>query len=245
MTISSNALALDKEYVPADEESMIESVIRDTISILKMHAGPVLRGQHAKSTGNVRAKFIIDPERPPETRFGIFRETRTFDALVRFSNGKGSVAPDFEKDARGMAIKVAGVDGPRVFDEVGEEKTQDFVMINFPVFAFTNAAQYAKFTSLRRRLIGILGESGNKLAQLLFLGLRWRQLRIGLKLKRKSASPLVERYWSMSPYRLGDRAIKFSAIPRLPITASWIVRIAFCSIDWMSICATTKRVLTS
>jgi hypothetical protein len=115
-----------------------------------------------------------------------------------------------------MAIKVLGVAGPRALDEDGNRDTQDFVMINFPVFAFRNVRQYRKITTLKRFLMSNFGKYGNELSQLIFF-IPWRFSQfwnIGRKLKRKSRSPLIEQYWSMSPYRLGTRAIKFTAVPQ-------------------------------
>lgn len=203
------------ESPPPDEGRDIARVIESSGKILEL-GKPVLRGQHAKGTGGVRARFEVCPSRPDETKFGIFAETRGYDAYVRFSNGVGRLQADTRKDARGMAIKVLGVEGARAFEEEDDRSTQDFVMINFPVFAFRDARQYADFMGLKRRCMGLLGPKGNDLAQLLFFipwhfGQFWR---IGRKIKRRSASVLSEQYWSMSAYRLGHRAVKFSAQPQ-------------------------------
>ena len=89
-------------------------------------------------------------------------------------------------------------------------------MINFPVFAFRNVRQYRKLTALKRFLMSTIGKYGNELSQLIFF-IPWHFSQfwnVGRKLKRKSRSPLIEQYWSMSPYRLGTRAIKFTAVPQ-------------------------------
>ena len=124
--------------------------------ILRLSKLPVLRGQHAKGTAGVRAKFVVEEDRPTETRVGVFATARTFDAVVRFSNGIGRIQPDIKADARGMAIKVLGVDGPQALSEEGDQSSQDFVMINFPVFAFRDARQYASFFVLKRFFMGML-----------------------------------------------------------------------------------------
>jgi catalase len=207
---------LDREYPPEGEDQDIATTIRLVEEIMWLGTGPVHRGQHAKSTGDVKARLIVDPHRPAETRFGIFETNRTFDAIVRFSNGSGSMNPDANRDARGMAIKVLGVEGPRAFEEAGDTDTQDFVMINFPVFPFRNARQYMKFMAWRRFFVGKLGAIGNSIAPLVFF-IPWRFdqfAKIGIRLAGNSRSPLVESYFSMSPYRLGQRAIKFKVVPQ-------------------------------
>jgi hypothetical protein len=207
---------IDREYPPPGEPEDIAETIRLSDMTLRLADGPILRGQHAKGTGGVRARLVVDPDRPAETRFGIFETTRTYEAIIRFSNGIGRLQPDGMKDARGMAIKVLGVEGPRALDEEGDRDSQDFVMINFPVFAFRNVRQYRKFTALKRFFMSKLGPSGNQVAQLAFF-IPWRFSQfwnIGRKIKRTSRSPLIEQYWSMSAYRLGPRAIKFTAVPQ-------------------------------
>jgi hypothetical protein len=213
MATNKPVLELGREYPPPGEEQDIDRVIRLSDEILRLGKPPVLRGQHAKGTGAVRARFEVFEGRPEETKVGLFKDTRTYDAIVRFSNGIGRVQPDALKDARGMAIKVLGVEGPRDFDEERDHASQDFVMINFPVFAFRDAAQYASFMALKRRFMGLVGPSGNQVAQVLFF-LPWHLEQfwnIGRKIRRTSTSPLTEDYWSMSAYRLGSRAIKFMA----------------------------------
>lgn len=208
---------IDREYPPKGEPEDIAETIRLSEQVLHLGTGPILRGQHAKGTGAVRARLVVDPDRPAEARFGIFEPTRTYEAIVRFSNGTGRLQPDGMKDARGMAIKVLGVEGPRTgLEEEGDRDTQDFVMINFPVFAFRDVRQYRKFTSLKRFFMSKLGPSGNTVAPLVFF-IPWRFSqfwKIARKIKRTSRSPLIETYWSMSAYRLGSRAIKFMAVPQ-------------------------------
>lgn len=209
-------LELYREYPPAGEERDIERVIRLTGEILRLGKPPIFRGQHAKGTGAVRARLEVDEARPEVSKSGIFERTRSYDAIVRFSNGTGSVQPDTKKDARGMAIKVLGVEGRRALDEEGDRTTQDFVMINFPAFPFRNARQYARFNGLRRSFMGLLGPRGNRLAQLAFF-VPWHLrtfFSVATKLAGRSRSPLAEQYWSMSAYRLGDVAIKFTARPQ-------------------------------
>lgn len=79
---------------------------------------------------------------------------RTYPAWVRFSNAATNVAPDSTVEAggkvshgsRGMAVKLLGVEGPMLAPVDGEPvhgaPTQDFLLINQPVFAFANVADY-------------------------------------------------------------------------------------------------------
>jgi len=53
-------------------------------------------------------------------------------------NGSGKIQDDSVGDGRGMAIKLMGV-------KPSEFGTQDFVMINHPVFFVRNVADYVEF----------------------------------------------------------------------------------------------------
>lgn len=202
------------EYRPEPLPEGEAAAIRETVDNAKhfLAAGKdnvFRRGQHAKNVGCVRARFVVDADVIPEARAGVFREPREFDAIVRFSNGSQEVQKDSKGDGRGMAIKLLDVDGERV-DLGGEEgdRAQDFVMINHPVFAFPNADEYARFFRQRR-------SAGLTPAKLLLLLTRPALAKLGKTIAANPVdSPLHIQYFSMSPYRLGTRAIKFSARPR-------------------------------
>lgn len=201
------------ETIPPDE---VEA-IRETIALLNgfmartypPNARPALRDAHAKAHGCVGATFEV-PELEARYRVGVFATARAYDAWIRFSNGSDRPKPDSEGDGRGMAIKLMGVPGPKLLPAEIDAKTQDFVMINHPVFFVDTAAHYVELTRKQQR--------GDLLQY--FVGLRdprdWH-LRAALIafaiLRQKPVDPLGMRYWSMSPYAFGDGAMKYSATP--------------------------------
>src|SRR5258706_520069 len=85
--------------------------------------------------------------------------------------------------------------------------TQDFILINHPVFAARNVADYFDL------------ERANPLLKFFFPSfnpLRWRLheglITIAILIKRVN-NLLNIQYWSMSAYRFGDSACKYSARP--------------------------------
>ena len=116
-----------------------------------------------------------------------------------------------------MAIKLIGVPGDKILPEARDAQTQDFVMINHPVFFVDKSADYLKLTHIPKDSNPV-----NKVKQLVAIGLKSALIASTIE-KLKIASPLESRYWSMSPYRLGDpphkQAIKFSARPHLPVSS--------------------------
>ena len=115
-------------------------------------SGKPLPDVHAKSHGCAKGEFRVLPNLPAELAQGLFRHPRTYDAVVRFSNSSGQVNPDAKPDGRGMAIKVIGVAGAKFFADEKRAKTQDFVMIDHPVFLVGTVEHYRpRGTGARRR----------------------------------------------------------------------------------------------
>jgi catalase len=93
-----------------------------------------MRDAHAKTHGCVRATFDVDAGLLNELSQGVFVPRKRYKAWIRFSNGDSEINPDKTKDARGMAIKLTGVEGEKMLPEEKDAKTQDFIMLNHPFF---------------------------------------------------------------------------------------------------------------
>jgi hypothetical protein len=194
-----------------------EKTIADKLSIVieesirkQYSAGTARRDAHPKAHGCVKAEIRIVDTLPETLSKGMFIPGKMYQAWIRFSNGSADpTRADIKGDARGMAIKVLGIPGQKLLEDEAEATTQDFIMINHPVFFATDPARYLSFMDdansdhfYRKLLIPFdLGAKGTRIA------LETRSSRI--------PNPLQARYWSMVPYQLGagsDRqAVKYSA----------------------------------
>lgn len=175
---------------------------------------PSLRDAHPRAHGCVRAEFRVEDDLPPQLARGVFVPGTHYPAWIRFSNGNPDPTKhDAKGDARGMAIKLLNVPGDKILSEEREAQTQDFVLINHPVFFIDDAASYLSFF---RRFYG----SNPLIKASALLALTFRGGLNFVAMSTKIASPLEARYWSTVPFRLGDQqrkqAIKFSARPSLP-----------------------------
>ncbi len=131
-----------KEVVRPDEEAQFQSFmgrmndIQRSIADLTGH--PVTRGFHAKAHACVAGELRVLPDRDARARFGVFAKETSYPAWVRFSNGNGVIQADKKSDARGLAVKLVGVDGAKLLENdpafPGERGavTQDFLMTNKP-----------------------------------------------------------------------------------------------------------------
>lgn len=127
----------DEEITAKKIADIIEKSIRKEYS-----TGIALRDAHPKAHGCVRAEFKIAEALPKELAQGIFLPGKTYQAWIRFSNGSSNAQQaDIKKDARGMAIKLLAVPGERLLNH-DEMSTQDFIMINHPVFFVNDPARY-------------------------------------------------------------------------------------------------------
>ncbi|MGP4771519.1 catalase family protein [Acinetobacter sp. PFS20] len=194
----------NEEVLAQNIAQIIEKSIREQYT-----AGNALRDAHPKAHGCVRAEFHVSKNIPAQFAKGVFIPDQSYQAWIRFSNASNDASnADINKDARGIAIKLLGVSGDKILESEKQATTQDFIMINHPVFFANDAKRYLSFMNdvnshnmIRKLHIPIaLGFKGTMNA----LGARNSQI----------ANPLYARYWSMVPYQLGlgnDRqAVKYS-----------------------------------
>ena len=212
---------LNREYPSLDDPDVFERMVALTIDQMQMVNGQLRRGQHAKPIGSVTADFRVADDVPVGLRYGIFASPgKTFTAIVRFSNSQNTFEKDSVGTARGLAIKLLDVAGTRAIQGDGDT-TQDFLMVDHPVFPFPNPTAYVE--TIWRTQVPLVG----KVLAGVHLALRERdELAIIKDIRAKHVtSPLGVRYWSGSPFWLGPasgndgHAVKYSAIPRQVATA--------------------------
>jgi hypothetical protein len=168
------------------------------------HGQPVQRGFHAKNHGCLRGALVLDRHRDPRTRFGVFADgAPPHKVIVRFSNGVGFRQSDRELDARGMAIKVLDVPGPKYLPD--ETTTQDFLMTNSPVPVGRDAVEFMTFA--RANVKG-------RAAELLFLAGHAETAAGALSRTNPVDSMVTTRFWSGGAFHLGShQAVKIASRP--------------------------------
>ena len=169
---------------------------------------PYRRDAHAKATGCVRATFSINGDIPKHFQRSIFaKPAHEYQAWIRFSNGDMVVQSDAKADARGMAIKVMGVEGDKIAPELTGNGSQDFIMTNTPAFFNRNVFDYVDdmyYLSKFQRTRWFISFLPPRLhPKLLYRAVQ--------TVSAKIDSPLQPQYYSMLPYALGETELKFSA----------------------------------
>jgi hypothetical protein len=230
---------LGLEQQPEGEEEAIRQLAAFSEQQMRAKSeNPTLRDQHPKSHGYARGEFIVEDHLPDAYRHGVFARPATYACWVRFSNGTAGKRGDdghmvfppdairegesirFTPDVRGMAIKLLGVAGDAVSEATGRPGEQDFILINSKVFFVKNVADYLIFFNVVKAIktgqINLqqqpplvppdLSES--------FAKVRYA-LHIAESIKRQPiTSPLQILYWSATPYKFGEGAMKYSVASR-------------------------------
>ena len=206
-------LTTDRFGLTPEEVAAVESSIQSAREISRraeeFNGRPYRRDAHAKATGCVRALFSVNGDIPARYQHSLFREpARQYEAWVRFSNGDMLVQKDAKPDARGMAIKVMGVDGERIAPEL-PGTSQDFIMTNTPAFFNRNVFDYAEDMTYLAKF-----ERTRWFISLFPPRLHPKQFYRAVQTVSSTIdNPLMPQYFSMLPYQLGTTPLKFSVKP--------------------------------
>jgi catalase len=226
--MAETSLELGKEYPPQGEEAQIEQIL--TISKLSMQHKPhppMLRDQHPKSHGYVQGELIVEEDIPETMKVGVFKESKIYPIWIRFSNGgsdrdpeTGDFVPDTVGDVRGIAIKLINVEGEMVLPDSEHQGEQDFILMNNPTFFIRDVQGYIDFFPVVRAIREgkIIFKPDEPPQVPTELQAKFQAVAYALpmlqKIKAKvTTSPLEIPYWSATPYKLGNQAIKFSVVP--------------------------------
>jgi hypothetical protein len=213
----------DVEQVQSDEETAIGAICRSFDTILERTSkdyGHAVRGVHAKAHGVLEGVLNIDAALPPELAQGLFATPGQHKVYLRISTTPGDVLPDSISVPRGLALKVLDVTGERL--PGAEGTTQDFVMVNGPVFQTKTAKEFSGILALLAKTTD--RAEGAKVALSAVLhGLSKGLKSFGIAIPKLNSiggapnvDPLGETYFSATPFRYGDYIAKFSVAPASP-----------------------------
>ncbi|MDX8392449.1 MAG: hypothetical protein R8K53_07780 [Mariprofundaceae bacterium] len=139
---------LGQELMIPGEEVTIKKISNILTGHLKeqyAHEKMFLRDTHPKANACIHGDFVIDPNIDAKFQHGMFKPGSSHLVWMRFSNAVEEVTNDYEKDFRGLALKVVGVDGPRVATPGDEQRTQDFLFLGHDAFFAANPEEFFDF----------------------------------------------------------------------------------------------------
>jgi hypothetical protein len=202
-------LKIAQEKPLPDEDFWVDSVISSFEKQMRLlwKPGRMERGGNTKTHGIVRGEFIVHDGLPAELRHGIYAQSRTYRAWVRFSGPGPYITPDIDDVGfMSISIKLMGVPGPKLMEE--EKFTQDMFGVSTPTFVTPDIKANAQLQL----------ESVKNAQIYYFLNLHRPHvldfIMQGLWLKTQS-SPFEAPYFSCVPYLLGEgQAMQYSVWPR-------------------------------
>jgi len=202
---------LAEERLQPNEEEDIQAIINAFNAQMRRlwNPGYFERGGNTKTHGLVRAEFIVRDDLPEHMRRGIFAQPRTYKAWVRYSGPGPLWQPDIEDVGfLSMAIKLMGVEGPKLMDD--EKWTQDLFGTSAPTFVTPDVRRNAQLQqwSYKNAPVFYFFDllHGTHVLDAMMNSL-WTKTQI---------SPLEDQYFSTVPYLLGEgQAMKYSFHSRL------------------------------
>ncbi|PZO66680.1 MAG: catalase [Paracoccus denitrificans] len=210
----------DLETPKPDEREVIDGLqaaLAEIMTITATDSGRAMRSVHAKVHAYLVGTLTIASNLPPELAQGLFARPGAHPAILRVSTNPGDILPDAVSLPRGIGLKVLDVEGARLPGAEGQ--SQDFLMVNGPVFTaatpdkfLSNLKLLAKTTdrvewakvALSRVLRGTekaLEAVGGSSTTLQSLG------------GAPNVHPLGETYFTQVPFRHGDFVAKYSLKP--------------------------------
>ncbi len=212
------------EQPEADEAATADALVTTLRSISETtykDGGHALRSVHAKSHTLLKGEIEILSGLPPVLAQGLFATPATYPVVMRVSTIPGDILDDNVSVPRGLGLKIIGVPGERL-EGSEDEATQDFVMVNGPVFgaptgkaflknlkllaATTDKAEGAKkvLSTVLQGVESLVEAFGGKSATLIQLG------------GHPETNPLGETYYTQAPHLYGDYIAKLGLFPVSP-----------------------------
>ena len=196
-------LNIGEELVLAGEDDVVQELVTLQVAIMRSTV-PIKRGQHAKHHGCVVAEFLVRGDIPQVYKVGLFAEPKSYQAVVRWSNGAS--ADDTTPDVHGMAVKVLDVKGLKALSGDSREE-HDFVLVDSELFFAPDAKTLLAFMKAR------VASATTPAVMQEFARNNPRTMALFAAGLTKISSPLTAHYWSTVPFKFGNGAVKYVAIP--------------------------------
>jgi hypothetical protein len=213
LTRKNQGLKLAEEHVDADEEASLDNIIDQMADQMRSRFKPggYERGGNTKTHGVLKATVTIRADIPENLRKGVFATARSYPAYVRYAGPGPDVPADIEDVGfLSMSVKLMGVPGEKLWDE--EKFTQDIITTSGgPTFVTPNSRENVKlqYWSLQRMALYYFINPFDH---------HFRDMMMQSLFNETEYNPLGARYWSCTPYLLGEgQAVMYSFVPKTKV----------------------------
>ena len=129
--VSIEVAPLGQEIIPENEDQItkdISDLLTDNLREQYKNT-QFLRDTHPKDNGCIRGTFTVEGHIDKTYQHGVFQAGASYPVWMRFSNSVEELKDDYEKDFRGLAMKLTEVNGEREPLPGDEQHTQDFLLL--------------------------------------------------------------------------------------------------------------------
>jgi catalase len=211
------------EKILPNEAETVDALIEQFDVILKRTSedyGHAVRSVHAKAHAVIEGVMRVEGGLPAELAQGLFATPGEHKVSLRMSTNAGDILPDAVSLPRGLAMKVLDVDGARLPEAEGT--TQDFILVNGPIFQAPNPEKFLSSLKLLAKTTDRMETTKTVMSTVL------QTVNKGLEAVGVSSptiaglggapnsDPLGETYYSVTPFRYGDYIAKFRMKPVSP-----------------------------
>ena len=214
----------DIETIQPDEPETHQKIVdlmSKGVGIVREKTGKSVRISHGKTFGVLKGTLVVEPNLPAELAQGIFAKPATFEVLVRMAAAPGEITDDSKvTSARGMSIKILGVEGPKLVNET--DNTQDWVLDTGKEFLAANAKEFLLAFKPNAEIAPKLSDSVKgvvaSVAEATATGLK----AVGITSQKldfyghKQKDPMGEPYFSQTAQRHGAYVAKLGVYPDTP-----------------------------
>ena len=199
--------AVPLEVPIANEAAITQGIVAQALQAIEKHrAGITRRDVHAKAHGCIKGTFTLDPGRSASTKAGLFAKDGSYPVWARLSNAGPTVKADSSPDARGVALKIIGVPGPKLLASDPAGNNLDLLFFTEPALPVKDAAEYAKVQKM------IDGDKNPIVYSLQHPIVTGRLIKAGID-GALIKDPFAARYYSGAPYLFGASAVKYHLKP--------------------------------
>jgi hypothetical protein len=201
--------SLAEETLLPDEEEYIQGIIDELKAFTRENwlPGGAQRFGNTKTFGVLRAEFTVLPDLPENLARGLFGSPGSHPAWVRFSGPGPYAPPDLEDLGQcSVAIKVMGVDGPKLMSD--EKHTQDLILVSPASFVTPDIRENVKaqrWVRAKAPLGYLVDPPGRHIIH----------FAMQLLYSPMHTNPLEIQYYSNVPFLLGaGQAVEYSLKPQ-------------------------------
>ncbi len=201
---------IGREYPEAGEQqttlAIIAAIERSIEKVYKN--GHQNRQFHAKMHACIKGTFTVDTALPADYQAGTFVAGKKYECWARLSNGNTKMVDDRKADLRGFAIKLTGVEGTQLVNDISMPGSHDLLLVSYPTLLAATVKDFKKsIDAICNGLPGLISFSLNPF--------NWGIVARTLASMQKQDNLFAVPYWSVSPYRFGadGKAVKYKLVP--------------------------------